>query len=65
MKKNLTLLMAAGVLSVTLFSCNKSDKKPLSENTEAKSEKSNPTDNQENLKLEFTGTDHFTIKTQN
>jgi len=62
MKKNLTLLMAAGVLSVTLFSCNKSDKKPLSENTEAKSEKSNPTDNQENLKLEFMGTDHFTIK---
>ncbi|MGE8528929.1 hypothetical protein [Chryseobacterium rhizosphaerae] len=62
MKKNLTLLMAAGVLSITLFSCNKSDKKPLSENTEAKSEKSNPTDNQENLKLEFTGTDHFTIK---
>jgi len=62
MKKNLTLLMAAGVLSVTLFSCNKSDKKPLSENTETKSEKSNPSENQENLKLEFTGTDHFTIK---
>ncbi|MCQ9639147.1 YbaY family lipoprotein [Chryseobacterium sp. WG14] len=62
MRKNLTLLMTAGVLSVTLFSCNKRDKKLLSENTEAKSEESNPSDNQENLKLEFTGTDNFTIK---
>lgn len=62
MNKKLSLLMAAGVLSVTLFSCNKNDKKPLSENTEAKTEKVNPAGNPENLKLEFTGTDHFNIK---
>jgi len=62
MKKNITLLMAAGLLSVIVFSCDKNDKKTLSENTEAKTEKPNPSDNQENLKLEFTGTDNFTIK---
>ncbi|ANF52467.1 hypothetical protein A0O34_18935 [Chryseobacterium glaciei] len=61
MIKNIKVLIAAGVLSVTLFSCNKNEKKPLSD-TEAKSEKSSLPDNQKILKLEFTGTDNFTIK---
>ncbi|SHL72215.1 hypothetical protein [Chryseobacterium polytrichastri] len=62
MKRNILLLMTAGALSVTLLSCNKNDKKPLSENTPVKSENSTPSDNQKDLKLEFTGTDHFNIK---
>lgn len=62
MRKNISLFMAAGALSVTLLSCNTNDKKPVSETASAKSENSSQLHNKENLKLEFTGTDHFTIK---
>lgn len=62
MRKNLSLLMAAGALSVTVLSCNANEKKTLSENTETKTENSNTADKQDVLKIEFTGTDNFTIK---
>ncbi|MDH6253905.1 putative lipoprotein YbaY [Chryseobacterium sp. H1D6B] len=62
MRKNLLLLVAAGALSTTLLSCHSNDKKPVSDNSQAKTEKVSPPDNQENLNLEFTGTDHFKIK---
>lgn len=62
MRKNLSLLMAAGALSVTVLSCNANEKKTLPENTEAKTENSNTADKQDVLKIEFTGTDNFTIK---
>lgn len=62
MRRNLSLPILTGALSVTLLSCNSNDKKPLSDHNQVKTESSKHTDNQESLKLEFTGTDKFTIK---
>lgn len=55
MKNHLLLFMAAGVL--TLSSCNKTEKKDQTTTPE-----STETVKSENLKIEFTGTDTFTIK---
>jgi len=62
MKKNLLLLMTTGVL---LLSCNTHDKKAESENSQSTTEKPASSDSaalSENLKLEFTGSEKFSIK---
>ncbi|SIQ32014.1 hypothetical protein SAMN05880574_11030 [Chryseobacterium sp. RU37D] len=62
MKKNLLLFMTAGVL---LLSCNKHDKKAAAENIQSNFKKPSSADslkNSENLKLEFTGSEKFSIK---
>jgi hypothetical protein len=58
MRKHFSLLLAAGVLSAALISCNVTGKKSSTENKTVVTKSEAP----DHLQLEFTGTDNFSIK---
>jgi len=62
MRKHVSLLLAGGILSAALISCNVTGKKSSIENKTVVSKDLTKSETPNHLQLEFTGTENFSIK---